>query len=396
MSSDRQTIRMKAWTEEDFANSYGQWHELLERCDADPLFMSWDWQWLWWRHYREELNAKLFMLAGYSADGMLVGLAPFYIRRAAHRGGFSATRIESLGSNWRCANGVFSEYLDLVVDRDYERAFIAALAEAILEDSRWSDLVISNARPGGPAAAFIDILHGERCYVRKTDTLAAHVALLPSHFSDYVVALKSGTRRKLWNHRARLTHPQMLLGGAQDIAPLFDLMNSLHIERWGHPTFKGLRGRFHQAFALSLANRNQLRFSTLVADGAPISVAYNARIGETEYSIQSAFKPHAIKGLSPGYLHFGYCIEQACSEGVKRFDFLAGTGRNRDYKREFLTSSASMVTLQAIRSRPLAWLYRAYDHRFNKRASWPPPRPFSPVSNLLQANTVRKSRCLPA
>jgi CelD/BcsL family acetyltransferase involved in cellulose biosynthesis len=375
VSFDRQIIQIRPWTDENFANSNTQWRELLECCDVDPLFMSWDWQWLWWRHYGPELKAKLFILAGYSTDGTLVGLAPFYTRRATHRGGVNANRIESLGSNWRCRNGVFSEYLDVLAARGHEREFIAAVADTILADSNWSDLVISNSRPDGAAARLIGALQNERCYVREMDPLAAHVASLPSRFGDYVVALKSSMRRKLWNHRARLIKPQMVLGEAKDVVNLFHLMNSLHMNRWGRHTFEGLRGRFHQALALTFAKRNELRFSTLVVNGDPISIAYNARIGETEYSIQSAFKPHAIRGVSPGYLHFGYCIEQACADGVKKFDFLAGTGRNRDYKREFLTSSTSLVTLQAIRSRPLSWLYRAYDRRLSKRPRVLLPRP---------------------
>jgi CelD/BcsL family acetyltransferase involved in cellulose biosynthesis len=361
-----QRIQIKPWTDQDFASARPQWQELLGRCDADPLFMSWDWQWLWWQHYGPELDGELFLLAGYSTDGLLIGLAPLYIRRAPHRTGLNANRIESLGSALRRSSGVFSEYLDILVARDHEEAFIAVLADAILHETRWSDLVVSNTKHDGIAARLMRGLLSASCYVREIDSIAAHVVSLPTDFADYVRALKSGTRRKLWNHRARLSRPRIVLGEAQDIPSLFNLMNSLHIDRWGALTFTGLRMRFHQALAHAFAQRNQLRFSLLMVDDNPISVAYNVRIGDTEYSIQSGFKPHAIRGISPGYLHFGYCIEQACLDGLRKFDFLAGPGRHRDYKREFLTSPTPLATFQAIRSRPLGWLYRTYDRRFHK------------------------------
>ena len=90
---------------------------------------------------------------------------------------------------------------------------------------------------------------------------------------------------------------------------------------------------------------------------------YNVRIGTTEYNVQSGFDSTASRGISPGYLHFGYCIERACDEGVRDFDFLAGPGRRSDYKRDFATQPTQLATMQAIRSRPLAWLYRQYDRR---------------------------------
>ena len=41
---------------------------------------------------------------------------------------------------------------------------------------------------------------------------------------------------------------------------------------------------------------------------------YNVRIGTLEYNIQSGFDA-TIKGVSLGYLHFGFAIEQACRDG---------------------------------------------------------------------------------
>jgi CelD/BcsL family acetyltransferase involved in cellulose biosynthesis len=90
---------------------------------------------------------------------------------------------------------------------------------------------------------------------------------------------------------------------------------------------------------------------------------YNVRIGGSEYNIQSGFDPAAVSGVSPGYLHFGFCLEAACGAGVRAFDFLAGDGRARNYKQDFNTRETTISTFQCVRAAALAWLYRRYDRR---------------------------------
>jgi CelD/BcsL family acetyltransferase involved in cellulose biosynthesis len=101
--------------------------------------------------------------------------------------------------------------------------------------------------------------------------------------------------------------------------------------------------------------------SILSVEGNPISAIYDVRIGKVEYNIQCGFDT-SLGGISPGYLHFGFCIEAACRDGMSAYDFLAGDGRTRNYKSDFNTRQTELVTFQCVRG-PLAWLYKAYDRR---------------------------------
>jgi CelD/BcsL family acetyltransferase involved in cellulose biosynthesis len=127
--------------------------------------------------------------------------------------------------------------------------------------------------------------------------------------------------------------------------------------------YVGARREFHRQFAAHMAERGALRVSELKHEGATISVVYDVRLGDTEYNLQSGFQ-HETRGISPGYLHFGYCIERACRDGLTRFDFLAGSGLHRDYKRDFGTVNTRIGTSQVIRSPALSWLYQQYDRYF--------------------------------
>jgi CelD/BcsL family acetyltransferase involved in cellulose biosynthesis len=87
----------------------------------------------------------------------------------------------------------------------------------------------------------------------------------------------------------------------------------------------------------------------------------NLRVAGTEYYLQSGFDPSFARGISPGYLHLGYAIEAACRDGLKRFDFLAGRGLHRDYKRDFASVSAPLQTLHLVRKPVLRLLFRVFD-----------------------------------
>ncbi|HEY4340969.1 MAG TPA: GNAT family N-acetyltransferase [Steroidobacteraceae bacterium] len=361
-ASGQAIAEMRVWKEKEFEDSEARWQELLGRSVADPLFMSWSWQWTWWHHHAALLKSSLYLLAAYSGEGELVALAPLHLRRAAHRRPLSAMRLEIIGSTWRHSTGAYSEYLDFIVDPRYEDVFMEALADVVLNDHGWSDLIIANSKRSSVAARFVRKYLRDTCYIREVDPLIAQLAPLPSSFTQYAQTLHSGVRRKVWNQRARVPSVQFVHVEPDRIDSMFNAMNDFHERRWGSRQFLGSFRDFHLDFARRCAERGNLQMSVLSVGGDLISVMYNVRVGATVYNIQSGFSSTVV-GISPGYLHFGFCLEAACSEGIKGFDFLAGDGRNRDYKRDFVTQGTELVTLQCIRARPLAWLYKEYDRR---------------------------------
>ena len=52
---------------------------------------------------------------------------------------------------------------------------------------------------------------------------------------------------------------------------------------------------------------------------------------------------------------------------MKEFDFLAGRGRHRDYKRDLLTHEVPVVSRQAVRGAVTGALYRAYERLQRRR-----------------------------
>jgi CelD/BcsL family acetyltransferase involved in cellulose biosynthesis len=384
-SPDR-VLTIRAWTRDEFESSSLEWSELLLRSNADPLFMSWEWQSLWWRFFGNVVGSKLYVLAGYDESGRLVGLAPLCLKRAFHKG-LGAFRLESIGSSFRGTSEVFSEYLDLIIDRQFEASFIAAVAETIRSDDRWSDLVFSNTPADGHAVRLVSEHFGQQ-YLRNTDPLISYRTEIPGKFASYLQALDANTRRRVWNQRQKLTSPALVDVCADRIDDTFDVLDRFHATRWGRAHYVGRRRDFNRTFARQMATKGALKLTELRCAGVPLSVMYNIRVGYTEYNIQTGFDALSLKGISPGYLHFGYAMERASQQGVRVFDFLAGKGLNRDYKRDFSTQPRALVTLQSIRTKALAWVYREYDRRFLRFIGG-----LAPAGWLVDATTYTDSLC---
>lgn len=359
---------VRNWTEDEFAGAERAWQALIAASAADPLFMSWDWLWLWWESHRTLLGGELVLLACY--DGAtLVGLAPFYRHTARHRGGLRARRLEFIGSTWRDGRGVFSEYLDLVVASGYEQGVIGAVGAWLRADGDSSDLVLANTPPDGVAARLV---REELCsagLVRVADPLEAHRLRLTGTFDDYLRRLPGSIRRKIWNQRSKLDHPRVAIAEAGQAEEILDRVDDFHRARWNAPQYVGVARDFHRALAPKLAEAGALRMSTLESGGAPIVVMYNVRLGGTEYNLQSGFDAGRTAGYSPGYLHFGYSIEEAYRDGLEWFDFLGGEGRRRQYKQDFVTEARVLQTIQVVRSVPLRVLYGVYDRLGRRRVS---------------------------
>ena len=329
--------------------------------------MSWEWHWAWWCHLSVRSDV-LYLVAAYDDNGQLVGLAPLYLHRGLHRG-LKANRLESMGSRWRSRNDVFSEYLDFIVAREREDEFARGLAAWLAGDPRWSDLVLRNVREDSIANLMVREHLSSAHYVRSVEPLVAQAISLPQSIDTFIDLLKPSARRRIWNQRKRLVKGDLHAIPPERVDGALDALNRYHQQRWGNVHYVGARRDFHLQFASHMAERGALRVSELKHEGATISVVYDVRLGDTEYNLQSGFHPET-RGMSPGYLHFGYCIERACRDGITRFDFLAGSGLHRDYKRDFGTINTRLGTAQVIRSTALSWLYQQYDRYFAFR-----PRP---------------------
>jgi hypothetical protein len=353
-------LRVRRWSEDEFAAAQDLWDDLLKRSDADPLFMCWAWQWRWWAHHGPALGAELQIAAVYSED-RLVGLAPFYRHRVVVRRLLRPWRLELIGTAWRNSEAAFSDYLDVIADRGERERVLEALTEWLGTEA-WDELALCCLRRGGVADMLATTYLPRIAGVREVDPLTGWRAPLPARFDDYVQRLSPEVRRKTINQRRKLDQPRLEYAQEADIDAFLDRLWAFSVDRWGaqapRPEFQG----FYRDYARYAAGTGQLRLSRVDTDRGPLSVMFNVRSENCVYYLQSGFDLRKSEGISPGYLHFGYALEDACKEGAQYFDFLGGSGQNRDYKRDLLTENVALVTYHVARGRGLRMLYGAYAH----------------------------------
>ena len=122
-------------------------------CQGNPhlsLFQSPAWIMPWWHAYHLQLGATLHVYAGF-ADSKLIGIAPFYKRRAKVSPGLKVNEIRLMGDA-----GPRPPSLDLVVDENHQDAFGALLGETLSSIAdEWDVLDLEPLREPARARAFM-------------------------------------------------------------------------------------------------------------------------------------------------------------------------------------------------------------------------------------------------
>lgn len=264
------------------------------------------------------------------------------------------------GSSTPAANSLRSEYF-MPPDGG-----IQSLIDSALHYS-WSQLWIPDLLQNSVAYTQLQTAAqqaGLQLLVRDTATAYA-VNLQQGGFTDYLQALGSNTRLKLFNKRKRLyeTGAITIKNIWPDIDNFIDILNGFHQTRWGKPCYQGRNRAFIVACMNNLvAEGGEVDLSVIYRNGQAISVVLDIRYRHRIYNIQSGFQQNPGDGISLGTLHFGFQIEKAFNSSATFYDFMAGNGKNSNYKAALATQSDVLVSVMLVRSTLLKLLYSLNDH----------------------------------
>ena len=362
-------VHVQLWDEERFFRSRKEWNELLKNSNSDQLFLSWEWQSTWWKVFSKPEGAdpermELRLYVATTTDGTLLGIAPLYITTVYTKNIIKTKRLQFIGNCWRGKSTMLTELLDFIAISTQSKNVVRALYSHIYSIKDWDEFVIP----------FLDmqsetyqLLSAEnllpRCYLRHAEEYKSYYLNIKGPFQDYTKKLGKNTRLKFINRRKMFqelgdTSCKRML--TENINENFNLLNRLHSKRWGKPIFYGKRLEFNQSVAGLLAERNCLNFSVLSLNHEPVSIQYNFVINKHNYNIQAGFDEAFHKKISLGYLHFGYEIDASFTEQYTVYDFLAGEGKNTQYKERLTNDYLQMVDLQIVRKPLLRIFYKLY------------------------------------
>jgi Acetyltransferase (GNAT) domain len=268
--------------------------------------------------------------------------------------GISTSAAPSIRSEYFVLPGAEAMAVDLAA-----RNFIQQIAKCRWQQFYIPDLLDASADYSALARAAAQ--QGWRWVVIDKNTSYGIVAKHGS-FHSYLTALGANTRLKLFNRRKNLA----ALGAVEinniwpDKKYFLALINAFHQQRWGKPCYQGRNENFIGLLLDGLARAgHHINLSLMTVAGEPVSVLLDVTINGRVYNLQSGYIENFAKNIALGTLHLGYQIEAAftCAD-VDFYDFMAGKGKNANYKAALANTSAQFNSIMLVRNPMLKWLYR--------------------------------------
>jgi CelD/BcsL family acetyltransferase involved in cellulose biosynthesis len=326
-----------------------EWTALLAASARASLFMTWEWQAAWWRHYGKQQSLRVLMVR---SNGLLIGLQPLYIQDQTLLRGLPLRVLRPVGTGGDTA----PDYLEPLYRRGYEQLAAQALANAILNNlPGWHIARISDLSADSP---FIEAVakHGMLCTtaIRVGDGPKITLATLPPTWDEFLAGFNRDRRWSIRHARRRfMKEPGARFVLCDDPATLdqaIDRLIELHNMRWNgraqeHAFSSAAYVNFHREAMHGMLARGALRLYALELGGSAVAMLYCFRHGQGLYYFQGGFDPGCSK-LSPGAVLFGLAIESAINEGCTVFDMLRG---QYEYKNQWGNGWNQMRQVEMLR-----------------------------------------------
>lgn len=307
------TIRLERVSK--FEKLKDNWNTLLERSSTHVIFLTYEWQKIWWKHFSK--NKELHLLAFYD-EKRLVGIAPL-----------------NLYGEKICLNGGkdVSDYLDIIAQKGYEEQIWEQLFLYLkkTEASAFDLHVI-------PETSTSRELIRKYCHKHKWDFIEKKEEVtpfidLPDNWENYLRNLDRKKRHEIKRKMRKIEREiegfkTYFLKTPEEISANLETFFELH--RKSDPSKKKLMTPAMEEFFHDIL----LRFSEngwaylYFAEGnnkklaSLISFVYNDEL----LLYNSGFDPE-YRSLAPGFVLAANTIKEAIDMKLKRYDFLRGAER---------------------------------------------------------------------
>jgi CelD/BcsL family acetyltransferase involved in cellulose biosynthesis len=320
-----------------------EWNDLLHRSCCDTLFLTWEWQFTWWKHLGE---GDLFLLGFRSGDdGRLLGIAPLFLVRTDD----GKSILNMVG----CRD--VSDYLDLIVERGQEDAVYHALLDWLEDEAPAWDLVdLCNI----PQASLTFVRLRELAEARGYATLVevedvCPIIDLPATWDEYLMMLskkqRHEVRRKLRKADAEADTRFVIVGPGHDLQAEMEAFIDLHQK--STPDKDQFMDAQMQGFFFDVAQVLQvegwLQLAFVEMDGVKAATLLNFDYSDSILVYNSGYDPASFRHLSPGIVVTARSIEHAIALGRAQFDFLRG---DEVYKYRFGAADTKVRRLLIARS----------------------------------------------
>jgi len=320
-------------TNDGFSALREQWDALQNSSIETSIFLSWEWQFYWWKYYGKQQKLRLLLV---TSGDRLVGILPLYIQVVTvfRRIQVSLLRLVGTGGD------TSPDYLGPILERGTENEAARLLADFVLTHMQdWDALRLTDMPQDSIFQHALTSLCRER-NVRFSRGLSARIAVvpLPESWDAYLASMTKSQRYNAVRYMRKLERNSSVRffawSDAENIDAAVDRLIELHHLRWrerneshafSSPEYVG----FHREVIKACLKRGWLKLYCLEADNVIIAMHYCYRYRNQIFQFQGGFDP-AYAQFVPGRVITGYSIQNAIEEGNAVYDFLKGDYEHKD------------------------------------------------------------------
>lgn len=311
-------------SEAGFEALRGEWNALLHQSPTDTVFLTWEWQTLWWHAYHPGV---LMIVAVRGDDGELLGIAPWF--------------IDTTEPGERVVRGIgcidVTDYGDVLADAAHFDLVMATLADVLAQRATsYTRLNLCNLREASPTLARLQKALDQAGFTTKVvEQEVCPVIPLNRTFEQYLESLDKKNRHEL-RRKLRIAYgtPELkmhIVGADDDLEAYVGQFLSLMAES-SEQKKEFLKNEQHVTFFRSIIPAMmangwlQLAFLNYrdTPTAAYVNFVYHGRV-----MVYNSGLSLSHGHLSPGIILLCNLIEHACKSGCNAFDFLRG---DEEYK----------------------------------------------------------------
>ena len=331
------------------------WNRLLANSLDNHPFLTYEWLTLWWKHFGNGKELKLFTL---ESDGKVSLVVPVMYSTCKVLGS-KRTKVEFVASG-------DSDYQSFIVTNFQEAAKgMTQLIEDIMEDSNDADCAIFGEVPEDSVTARLLEGFETRCVgTSHSETNSCPYVPLPNNYEIYRQTLGSNMRRnlKVWEKQALKDYKVEFLkydeiGAVEEgMKIFFDLHQKRQVAKGNCGVFSSDDQKsFHEDLANAFAKKGWLDLFFLTFNDKPVSAIYSYEYNGKLYTYLCGFDPEYAK-YRPGHLAFKNLIKYGIDKKLKEVDFLRGDEEYKSrWRAQVRNNSEFTIQKKGLKNRLFNW-----------------------------------------
>lgn len=292
-----------------------EWNSLLAHSSSNTIFLTWEWQFSWWKSF----GGELFIILIYERKDLLA-ILPFLISRKL---GFHVLKFIGAPD---------SDYLGFIIKKSFERIILDYfLNDFLSNNSRIGIIELHSINETSPLYLLINDVVGNDFNVNYSKKICPYISL-PGTYDAYLKSLSSGMRYYIKRKRRKLYRDYCVNVGfvctKEDLEKRMTDFILQHQKRWNTLHKPGAFSNnsfedFHLKVGKRLLQKGWLKLYYLELNNHPVASYYLFHYKNALYYYLSGFEPEYGK-YSPGVVLMEQAISDAINEGLDKFDLMRG------------------------------------------------------------------------